>query len=146
MESQKISPSQELLSLQIRTLFLQILILSREDSDTPVNHVMQYINLHITENISLDVLAEQEHISKSYLVKQFKEKTGTTIISYQHEIRLNHVKRLLVTTTKSVEEIALETGFDSPKYLYRLFKTQEGLSPSAYRRLYLTEHDDSIIN
>ncbi|MEY8522246.1 AraC family transcriptional regulator [bacterium 1XD8-76] len=44
-----------------------------------------------------------------------------------------------------MEEIALETGFDSPKYLYRLFKAQEGLSPNAYRRLYLTEHDDSII-
>ena len=75
-ESQKISPSPELLSLQIRTLFLQILILSNESSNTLVNHVMQYLNFYSKENISIETLAEQVHVSKSYLVKQFKEKTS----------------------------------------------------------------------
>lgn len=145
LEYQKKESLQELLSLQVKTLLLQILHLYEESTDTLSNRIIHYLTTHSTEKISLDALAEQEHISKSGLIKQFRLETGTTIITFLHDICLKNAKRLLVTTSKNVEEIALETGFDSPKYFHRLFKKYEGISPNAYRRLYLSRHDDSII-
>ena len=62
----------------------------------------------------------------------FKQETGKTIIEYLNDIRIDTAKMLLMTTTKSVEEIAYAVGYESPKYFARIFKSVVGISPSAF--------------
>lgn len=133
-EYQRSTPSAELLSLMVRTLLIQTLIFDREAPPTIADRVKQYLNVHLREKITLDELADISFVSKSYLSKQFKASTGMTIIEYLNAARVEQAKLLLVTTSKSVEEVAYDVGFDSPKYFFRLFKQQTQLTPLAFAR------------
>lgn len=101
-----------------------------------VNHVLQYINAHCTEHISLDQLSELEYVSKSYLSRQFKKHTGMTIVAYINMLRIDLAKGLLVSSSANVNEVAYQTGFESPKYFFRTFRAATGETPAAFRRQY----------
>lgn len=133
-EHRKISSSSELLSLMIRTLLIQILMYSEESKPSTIEQIIQYLNAHLAEKITLDGLAAVTFMSKSYMVRQFKLETGKTIIAYLNELRIEKAKMLLATTTKTVTEVAYSVGFDSPKYFYRTFKTIAGMTPATFSR------------
>lgn len=98
--------------------------------------VLQYIHAHYAEKITLDDLAKLEHISKSYLCRQFKQQTGMTVVAYVNRLRIETAKRLLLSTPQSVSAVAEQVGFESPKYFYRAFKSMVGQSPAAFCRQY----------
>lgn len=133
-ESKQLTPCNQLISLMIRVLFIQVIRVAGSSATTSIDRILQYLTVHMAQQVFLEELAEMEHISKSFLTKQFKAKTGMTIVQYVHALRMKTAKRLLVTTDKSVEEIALEVGFDSPKYFFRLFKETEHTTPNLYRK------------
>lgn len=143
-ECQKPNASRELLSLMIRTLLIQILMFSQEREPTNIDRVIQYLSAHAAEKITLDELANLCFISKSYLAKQFKQKTGQTIIGYLNSIRIDAAKMMLITTSKTVEEIAYSLGFNSPKYFFRIFKSITGITPASFckRRKLSTSGND----
>lgn len=66
--------------------------------------------------------------------RRFKTATGLTPISYVQELRLDLAKRELERSTKAVDEVAWEVGYEEPAYFRRLFKRRVGLTPGAYRR------------
>ncbi len=99
-------------------------------------YALQYIHAHYTEHITLDQLAALEHISKSYLSRQFRQRTGMTVIAYVNRLRIEAAKRLLTASDKGVNEIAYQVGFESPKYFYRTFRNLTGVPPAAFRRQY----------
>ena len=99
-------------------------------------YALQYIHAHYTEHITLDQLAALEHISKSYLSRQFRQRTGMTVIAYVNRLRIEAAKRLLTASDKGVNESAYQVGFESPKYFYRTFRNLTGVSPAAFRRQY----------
>jgi AraC-like DNA-binding protein len=101
-----------------------------------IDHVLQYINLHCTEHMTLDQLAELEYVSKSYLSRQFKKHTGMTIVAYINTLRIDFAKSLLVSTNANINEVAYQAGFESPKYFYRTFRALTGETPAAFRRQY----------
>ena len=107
---------------------------SEEKEPTTVDRVIQYLHVHMTDKITLDELVSVFFTSQSFLVKHFKQETGKTIIEYLNDIRIDTAKMLLMTTTKSVEEIAYAVGYESPKYFARIFKSVVGISPSAFCR------------
>lgn len=131
-EYQKSTSSPELLSLLTRTLLTQIILFNEESSPSVIERVIQYLNIHMTEKITLDDLANKFFISKSFLVKRFKKETNKTIIEYLNYIRVEASKMLLITTAKTVEEIAYSVGYDSPKYFSRIFKSFVGISPANF--------------
>ena len=98
--------------------------------------VLQYIHNHFAEKITLDDLASLEHISKSYLCRQFKQQTGMTVVAYINNLRIETAKRMLLGSAMSVSEIAYEVGFESPKYFYRAFKALVGESPAGFCKKY----------
>ena len=132
-------PCQPLLSLLLRTLLIQSLRLEGKPPVTAVERVKQYIQTHLTEKITLDRLVGVAFVSKSCLCRRFKEETGQTIIEYTNAARVEQAKMLLVTTGRSVEEIAYEVGFDSPKYFFRIFKAVTGMTPLGFCKQTQTE-------
>lgn len=94
-----------------------------------VRKIIHYIQLHLSENYSLETLAEYIGISKSYLCKIFKAETGTTIIHYIQLLKVEEAKFLLTVEQIPLSEIAYFLGYTDYSYFSRVFKKVTGLSP-----------------
>lgn len=98
--------------------------------------VLNYINSHFNEDISLEFITNYAHMSKSNFCRIFKEETGTTFLQHLNNLRVAHAHSLLVTTNKSMQKIAEETGFSSLLHFERVFKNIHGTAPSVVRKNY----------
>ena len=107
-----------------------------EESNRFLREVIPYIHEHFCEKITLDELAELEHISVSYLSRKFRQYTDMTIVAYINRLRVEAAKQLLTSSDCSASEIAWKIGYESPKYFHRVFKSHTGESPSAFRKAY----------
>lgn len=83
---------------------------------------------------SLSEISEILHLDKHYLCRLFKEKTGTNLSSYLSDKVFGKSRKLLESTTYSMEEIAQKCGFSSSAALSRFFKNKCGIAPSEYRK------------
>ena len=99
----------------------------------PVRSSMEYVELHLTEELSLKQLAEMSGYSEYYFSKRFKHETGTTPKAFIREKRLERAKFLLRTTQTTVQDISESLRFGSQSYFADAFRRAEGMSPTAYR-------------
>ena len=96
--------------------------------------IVAFINAHYQENITLELIKNKFFISKNTLCKKFQQVMKCSVIEYCSAVRLNQAKHLLITTEKSVEDIADLCGYSSANYFSLLFKSKTGLAPSYYRK------------
>ena len=96
--------------------------------------VKTFIDLNFTETISLEAVASQFNVNKSYLLRLFKKNTGLTVNNYILQKRILMAKIELRFSNKTLDVIAVECGFDSANYFIRIFKKVEGLTPGEYRK------------
>lgn len=82
---------------------------------------------------NIDDVIKQTGYSHSQYLRKFKQATGVPLIKYLINLRINHAKMLLSSSTKSVLEISTEVGYDSINYFIRVFKTYTGMTPLQYR-------------
>lgn len=87
-----------------------------------------------SQNIDLDILAEQLNVSYSWFRKVFREYTGYPPAKYFMLVKLRRAQYLLVNTQESIKEIAFSLGFKSPEHFYTTFKRVMGSTPSIYRK------------
>lgn len=100
----------------------------------------RYIDTHYQENITLDHLAEINHVSKYHLAHAFTEEYGISPINYLISKRISEAEHLLRTTDFSLSLISNTTGFSSSSYFAQIFKKQKGMSPTEYRKLSRSEN------
>lgn len=81
----------------------------------------------------VEELSEQLGVTKSHLVRAFKQALGVPPGKYLTNVRIEAVKTLLLTDQYSLEMIAGLTGFSGANYLCRVFKREVGISPAAWR-------------
>ena len=98
-----------------------------------------YIPQHITGDLSLPTLAKLAHLSTSRFAHRFREVFGMPPLAYVESCRLGAAKRLLLTTSMSVKEVALSSGFSDPLYFTRRFTQAFGRPPSEWRISYHLE-------
>lgn len=96
--------------------------------------IKHYIDLNFTESITLDFLADSNHMNKYYLVHAFQKYMGISPINYLINLRIEESKNLLKTTNHSLLEISSIVGFSSQSYFSQSFKKNTGMSPIAYRK------------
>lgn len=99
------------------------------------NKAITYINDHITDNITIEAIANHCSISTVYLYKIFKQNTHQSPQQLIMDYRLSLAKNYLDNPSLSIKTIALELGFSSPNHFSNLFKAKEGLSPTQYRKM-----------
>ena len=95
--------------------------------------ILTYIQRNYID-VTLDGLAEEFHLSRPYLSKYIKDKAGVT---FQDVVRIERLKRartLLKDTSKSIETIAGEIGYENVEHFNRLFKKTYGITPAQYRK------------
>ncbi|WP_176706731.1 AraC family transcriptional regulator [Paenibacillus hemerocallicola] len=101
-----------------------------------VGRLINFIDLHFMEDLKLDDLVKEVHISKFHLMKLFREATGKTITDYLYERRINQAKILfLYEKEPSVTHVCYEVGFKHLAHFSRLFKKQVGHTPETYKKL-----------
>lgn len=103
-------------------------------SSVIIKKAIAYLNEHYSDNISLKSLASAIHVNSSYLSTLFKQETGIPFALYLSEIRLARAEKLLSSTSMSITEISLNTGFSSASYFTKLFKEKNGITPKEFRR------------
>lgn len=87
-----------------------------------------------TEPWTLESLAAFAHLSRTNLLRIFRQATGQSPIRYLIGLRIEAAKKLLRQSDLTMTEIALETGFGDSNYFARKFKESTGRSPTDYRR------------
>ncbi len=102
--------------------------------------IILYANEHYAEKMYLHTVCELLHIDKYYLCKIFKKSTGLTFFQYLGKVRLQNAEKLLLTTNKSITQIALECGFSTVQYFHSTFLKAKGSAPMLYRKNY-HKHD-----
>lgn len=100
-----------------------------------ISAVIEYMETHYSETISLDDLAREVELSKEYLCNVFKAEMNTTIISFLNNIRIGNAKmHLKEYPFMSVAEIAKKCGFESSSYFGKIFKQSVGVTPAVFRK------------
>ena len=98
--------------------------------DRKVVALLQYLNLHLTEELSIDQLAERFYISKYHMMRRFRQETGYSVHGYLTEKRLLLAQQLLARGCTPAEA-AVRAGYQDYSTFSRAYKKQFGRSPSA---------------
>lgn len=98
-----------------------------------IKPVLEYIESHFGENISLDTLAHVAGMNARYFCRVFDSLTHHTPMNYVNLYRVEHAAFLLESTDKTITQIATECGFWESSYFTKVFKKEKHCTPKAYR-------------
>ena len=101
-------------------------------TDARMIEIMNYVQANYID-ITLDDLAEKFFLSKPYLSKYIKEKSGMTFGDLVKKIRMKKAKALLKSSNMTVENIAMSVGYQNVEHFNRLFKTAYDMTPMQFR-------------
>ncbi len=100
-----------------------------------VEQLVNYLEDHYNEKISLDQIAENMYLSPFYISKIFKSETGDTPIRHLINIRLEKARELLESGYGgSVQEVAATVGYDDAYHFSKLFKKRYGITPTQAKK------------
>ena len=101
-------------------------------TDARMIEIMNYVQANYID-ITLDDLAEKFFLSKPYLSKYIKEKSGMTFGDLVKKIRMKKAKALLKSSNMTVENIAMTVGYQNVEHFNRLFKKAYDMTPMQFR-------------
>ena len=147
----EISPSASELEQQFIKNSIELLIISLLDTSSTekesriilyehfsqrkslTQNIIKYLEQNIGENINLSDISHQFSYSLSSIKRIFKEETGSGIISYLNNMRMDLAMQLLKNKDLSINELARKVGFENTYYFSNAFKNRWGKSPSKFR-------------
>ena len=100
--------------------------------DARMIEIMNYIQANYID-VTLDDLAEKFYLSKPYISKYIKEKSGMTFGELVKKIRMKKAKALLKSSNMTVENIALTVGYQNVEHFNRMFKKAYNMTPIQFR-------------
>jgi AraC-like DNA-binding protein len=98
-----------------------------------LHFILNYINEHLAENITVDELCRKACMSRNLFFKWFKEQFGITPVEYINRERIRMAKQLLGNPANIITSVSRQCGFTDVNYFVRLFKKVEGITPGAYK-------------
>ena len=104
--------------------------------NTENHHVMavkQFISDNLSENLSLEVIANHVHLAPQYICALFKKETGMTLTRFILKARVDHAKMLMIATNAPILDIAESCGFSDYCYFSHSFKQVTGVSARQFR-------------
>lgn len=122
----------------------------RKDRSTPpafidnnFEKILNYMNTHFTEKITLKSLAAAFDMNPNYCCSLFAKYLDKTFSQYLTEIRIGEAQSLLRTSTCSLEQIAGLVGYSDYFYFSKVFKKYCRYSPKDYRKMYFTHKENN---
>ena len=103
-------------------------------SDSVFREIIAYLDNNYRQRISLELLSEKFHLSKSRLSLKLNLYLGMSWVTYVNTLRIQDAQRMLETSHNNISEVAASVGFDSLTHFERVFKTIQGVTPREYIR------------
>lgn len=128
------SPRSEAMAVSLLNQLL-LLLGGGEDSshvrpaDEPIGDIIDYLNRHLDEKITLEQTAKRFFISKYYLCHLFRKHTGVTVLSYLNSKRIALAYHL-IASGEPPTEVAYRVGFQDYSTFYRAYKKETGRAPT----------------
>lgn len=124
--------------LELMTAFSKALIsvikgMRYNNSRFLINHTLNYLENHYTENISLEDAAKEMNISKHYLCSIFKKETGENMSLYINKLRIEKAKQLLLESDSRIKEVFEKVGYSNQQYFSKIFKKITGMTVNEYK-------------
>jgi AraC-like DNA-binding protein len=111
---------------------------SAVDTSHEITTICSYLEDNYTNKITLDELSQLIGWSKYRLLRSFTKQKGISPYSYLETIRINQAKKLLEQGKKPID-VSFLTGFSDQSHLTRFFKSQVGLTPKQYMKIFENE-------
>ena len=102
--------------------------------DPYILEVVKYIDSHYSSDLTIESLLANIPLSRRNFEVKFKNAMNTSIYQYILNCRCNHLADLLLTTDRSLADLAIEVGFKDYNNISRVFKKYKGCSPLEYRQ------------
>ena len=109
----------------------------KAQEERTITGITRYMQSHLAEEVSLSVLAEEFHLNAQYISQLFKSEIGVNFLAYLTNIRMERAKKLLLTTSLPIAEVALQSGYGDYRVFTKVFRKSEGITPSQYRQDFL---------
>lgn len=106
---------------------------ARKHTNQLIRNATSYIALHLSEDLSLESIADAVNANPSYLSRIFSKECGETITEYITRVRIEKAKELLRSSDYFVYQVSEATGFNDPAYFSTIFKKYTGMSPKEYK-------------
>jgi len=112
------------------------LVRRQPHADSVVRQAEDWLRQHLREPNAVSSLVEHSAIPERSLKRRFKAATGSTLIAYVQNLRIEEAKAMLEASDRSSDEIAAAVGYENFAFFRRLFKRCTGLTPGEYRRMF----------
>lgn len=114
--------------------FLKRISHHKNSPNALLEKVHNYINTHLSEDLSINRLADMACMSESHLIRSFKQQYGITPTQFALKRRIEVAQLMLRIRKDTLKEVALSVGFNDVAYFARIFKRHTGSTPDAYRK------------
>lgn len=111
-----------------------IFSMQNQPENMNIKKILDYINDHYAEPLTLSDVAKYFHFNPSYLSSYFSAHNNEGFIEYLNRVRIEEASKLLIQGTVTISEISAMVGYSDHSYFCKVFKKMKGLSPSQYRR------------
>lgn len=131
-ESLMVGNTMVLLSQLSRALLDASVLILKEEKSELLFRVMDYMENHLSEKLTLELMAAEFDVSKSTLTQMFRKKLDVSFYAYLTQRRLTAAKGLIARGIP-LEQVGKQVGFKEHSAFYRAFKQEFGISPREYR-------------
>lgn len=104
------------------------------EANAHIERTIRFIQKYYHQPITVDDIANNVSLNRSYLATLFRRSMGTTIQNYLMDYRISKACELLILTKDSVHAIAYSCGYNDALTFSKAFKKKKGISPLAYRK------------
>ena len=126
---------------QILSIFLDQIVRAEKQETVNISplakHLDSYLGEHIHERITLDMMAQQCHLSSAYFCRRFRLETNMTPMQYLMHRRIELAKYALIYTPDQISQISQELGFYDQNHFSFCFHKATGISPTQYRKQHI---------
>ena len=95
---------------------------------------LRLLNERVEGDLSIEEICRAVGYSRAYIFKEFKAKTGKSIMTYYTALKIKRAKQLLRERELSVRQISERLGFDSANYFSKVFRAHTGQTPTSYQK------------
>jgi len=130
----EIEASLRLLALSARALSAEEDAITSRAGGGEIERMVSCITASFQQPLTVAEIASTANLHPNYAMQLFRTYTGRTMVSYLNQYRIAHAQQLLLTTDKTVLDIAYDSGFNSLSRFYAVFRSTCRLSPTRYRQ------------
>ncbi len=103
-------------------------------NDSLIGQVMECLNEHINQNLTIEEVADSLGMNKDYLGRQLKKKTQMSFRSLYNRVKMEYAKPMIKSGQYKIYEISEMLGYTSPDYFSALFKNIVKMTPAEYKK------------